>query len=190
MESELLTRLQGDVDTSHSITVHVHLGDPSVGENGQVRTLLIPAEDGMNVGDRGTAAATIIRIVRDVEEAHTLGQFTGVANILVEVLDDGNVHGAGTSLNPVPAELVAVAGVHRLESVAQVVNDAGEGLKVPTLAALGHPVTTIILERTERDEGVVTRATTQDLRAGVADMAVTCGERVSILVSIDRCDRN
>lgn len=83
-----------------------------------------------------------------------------------------------------------MAGVHRLKGVAQVVNDAGEGLKVPALAALGHPVAAIILERTEGDEGVVARATTQDFRAGVADMAVTCGERVSILVSIDSCDQN
>jgi hypothetical protein len=65
--------------------------------------------------------------------------------------------------------------VHRLEGVAQVVNDAGEGLKVPALAALGHPVTAIILEGTEGDQSVVGGATTEDLRAGVTDMAVTCG---------------
>jgi hypothetical protein len=41
--------------------------------------------------------------------------------------------------------------MHRLDSVAQVINDAGEGLKVPALATLGNPLAAIILEGTERD---------------------------------------
>ena len=169
------TGLQSHVDTGDGIALHVHLGNPGVGEDGQVRTLLITAQNGVNIGDTGAAAAAVIRIVGDVEEADSLGQLTLVADVVVEVLNDGNVHGAGAGLDPVLAQLVAVAGMHRLEGVAQVVNDAGEGLKVPALAALGHPVTAIILERTEGDQSVVGGATTEDLRAGVTDMAVTCG---------------
>ena len=169
------TGLQSHVDTGDGIALHIHLGNPSVGEDGQVRTLLITAQNGVNVGDTGAAAAAVIRVVGDVEEANALGQLTLVADVVVEVLNDGNIHGAGAGLDPVLAQLVAVAGVHRLEGVAQVVNDAGEGLKVPALAALGHPVTAIILKGTEGDQSVVGGAATEDLRAGVANMAVTCG---------------
>lgn len=156
----LNTRLQSNINTGHGITLNVDLVNPSVGENGQVRTLLITTEDGVDVGDTGTAAAAVIGVVGDVEEADTLGQLTGLADVIVEVLNDRDFHGARAGLDPVLAQLVTVAGMHWLDSVAQVINDAGEGLKVPALATLGNPLTTIILEGTERDERVVARATT------------------------------
>lgn len=179
-EGALLSRLQSDVDTGHGVTLNVDLGNPSVGKDSQVRTLLVTTENRVNVGDGGTASAAIVGVVGDVEEANTLGQFTGVADVVVEVLNDGNVHSTGASLDPVLAKLVTVTGVHGLNGVAQVINDTGEGLKVPALAALGHPVAAIILEGTERDESVVAGATTQDLCARVADMAVTWEKSASI----------
>jgi hypothetical protein len=48
--------------------------------------------------------------------------------------------------------------VHGLDGVAQAIDDAGEGLEVPTLAALGDPVLAVILEGAEGDESVVARA--------------------------------
>jgi hypothetical protein len=65
-----------------------------------------------------------------------------------------------------------VTGVHGLESVTQAIDHAGEGLKVPALAALGDPVLAVILEGAERDQSVVTGAAAQDFGAGVADEAV------------------
>jgi hypothetical protein len=172
-KSVLLARLQSDIDTSHGIALDVDLGNPSIGQDSQVRTLLVTTKNRVDVSDGSTAATAIVGVVGNVEEANTLRELTGVADVVVEVLNDRNVHGARTGLDPVLAELVTVTGVDRLHGVAQVVNDASEGLEVPALAALGHPLAAIILKGTERDQSVVARATTQDLGAGVADMAVT-----------------
>lgn len=65
-----------------------------------------------------------------------------------------------------------MTGVHGLDGVAQVIDDTGEGLKVPALAALAHPVAAVVLKGTEGDQSVVARATSEDLGPGVADMAV------------------
>jgi hypothetical protein len=65
-----------------------------------------------------------------------------------------------------------VVNVHGLDGVAQTIDDAGEGLEVPTLAALGDPVLAVILEGAEGDESVVARAAPQDLGARVTNMTV------------------
>jgi hypothetical protein len=64
--------------------------------------------------------------------------------------------------------------MHRLNGIAQVVQNAGEGIKGPALAALLFPPLAVIFERTERDKGVMTGATAENLGTRVTDMAVTC----------------
>jgi len=141
--------LKSDVNTGDGVAFNVDLGDPGVGEDGQVRTLLLAAQDGVDISNTGTASAAIIGVVGDVEETDTLGQFTLVTDVIVKVLDDGDVHSTGAGLNPVLAELVLVTGVHGLNGVTQTIDQTGEGLKIPTLATLGYPVAAVILERTE-----------------------------------------
>lgn len=128
----------------------------------------------MDVSDTGAAATTVIGVVRDGEETDTLSQFTLGADLLVEVFDDGDIHGGGASLNPVLAQLVAVTVVDGLNGVAQVVQDAGEGIEGPASAAGLLPSLAVVFEGTERDQGVVAGATAQNLCARVTDVAVTC----------------
>jgi len=96
-------------------------------------------------------------------------------DLLVEVVDDGDVHGSGARVNPVQAELVAVSLVDGLDRVSDVVQKTGEGLEAPSLAALGLPTLAVVLEGAERDEGVVGRASTQNLCTRVADVGVAHG---------------
>lgn len=147
----------------------------SLGQNGQVGSSLLAAQDRVDVGNGGAAAAAVVGVVGDGEEAGALGQLALLSNLGVEVGDDGNVHGGGAGLDPVLAELVAVARVDGLDLVAQVVNVAHDGVKVPTGAALGDPSLHIMSEGTEGDEGVMGRAAAEDLCARVADMAVAHG---------------
>lgn len=131
----------------------------------------------MNISDAGAAAAAVVRIVRNVEESNALSKLTILTDLLVEVRNDGDVHSGGASLNPVLAELVAVTSVNGLNGIAEVVQNAGEGLKGPALATLLFPPLAVIFKRTERDEGIVAGATAQDLSARMTDMAVACVSR-------------
>ena len=70
-------------------------------------------------------------------------------------MDDRDIHGRGARVDPVQAELVAVFLVHRLDGVAEVVQNTHEGFEAPALAALGLPSLTIVLKWPERNEGVV-----------------------------------
>lgn len=90
-------------------------------------------------------------------------------------MNNGDVESRGTGLDPVLAQLVAVTGMHRLESVAQVVNVSSDILKGPALAALSNPAVHIMAERAKRDESVVRRAASKDFGSRVTDMAVAHG---------------
>ena len=172
----LCTRLQGHVDTRHTITVHVHTRHPGIGEDGQIRPVFLTAQDGMDVGDAGAASAAIVRVVRHVEETNALGQLSLRADDLVEIRNDWDIHGGRARLDPILAQLVAVAFMHGLEGVAQVVQKAGEGPKGPALATLLLPPLAVIFERAEGNESVVAGAATEDFGTRMADMAVACSK--------------
>lgn len=174
LEGMLDTRLQSDIDTGHSVSADVDAGDPGVGQDSQVRALLLPAQDRVDVSDTSAVATAVVGVIRDGEETNTLGQSAPATDLLVEVGDNGDVHGGGARLNPVLAELVPVALVDGLERVAQIVNNTGEGLERPTFAARFLPQAGIVLEGSERDEGVVAGAATEDLGARVTDITVAC----------------
>jgi hypothetical protein len=53
--------------------------------------------------------------------------------------------------------------VDRLNRVAEVVEHACKCLEAPAFATLGFPPLAVILKRTERNEGIVRRASSQDL---------------------------
>lgn len=117
------------------VLFNVDIGDPGVGEDGEIGTLILAAEDRVDVCHAGAASATIVWVVGDGEEADSLFQFAVGTDLLVKVLDDGNVHCRRARLNPVLAELVSVTGVDRLNGVAEGVEHAGEGVKGPAAAA-------------------------------------------------------
>lgn len=76
VESVLGTVLESNVDTSDLVALDVYLADPSVGQNSQVRSLLVTTKDGVDVSNRSTASVTIVGVVRDGEETNTLSQST------------------------------------------------------------------------------------------------------------------
>lgn len=100
-------------------------------------------------------------------------------------MDDGNVHSSGARVNPVKAELVAVSFVNGLDRVSDVVQKTRESLEAPSLAALGFPALAVVLEGTERDEGVVRGATTKHFCTRVADVRVAHGLLGSAVVVIE-----
>lgn len=175
LEGHLLARLEGDVDAGGDVVFDIEAGDPGVGEDGEVGAALLAAEDGVDVGDRGGAALAVVGVVGDVEEAGALGELALGADLVVEVVNDGDVEGVGAGLDPVLAELVAVAGVDGLVGVAEVIDVAHHGLKGPALAALGDPAVHVVAEGAEGDEGVVGGAAAEDLCARVADVGVAHG---------------
>ncbi|PSR74455.1 hypothetical protein BD289DRAFT_217930 [Coniella lustricola] len=168
---------QGQVDAGDGVVVDVDARDPGVGQDGQVGAVLLAAQDGVDVGDRGRGAVVVVGVVRDVEEADALGQGARLCDFLVVVGDDGDVHGVAAGEHPVLAQLVAVARVHGLDRVAQLVHEAHEVGERPAGGAERLPDLEVVLKGAERDEGVVRRAAAQDLGARVADVRVACGGR-------------
>jgi hypothetical protein len=175
MEDVLLAGLESNSDTGSDVVLDENLGDVGLSKDSQVRSSLITAEDRVDVGDRGAAATAGVGVVGDGEEASALGQLTLLADLVVEVVDDGNAHGLGAGLDPVLGQLVTVTRVDGVQLVAEVVNMAHHVLKVPALAALSNPSLHVMTEGTERDQGVVRRATTEDLGARVPNVAVAIG---------------
>ncbi|KAI6757402.1 hypothetical protein HG531_003227 [Fusarium graminearum] len=74
MESVLLAGLQGNVDACSDIVLDKDLGDMGLGKNRQVGASLIASEDRVDISDGSTAAVAGVGVVRDGEEAGTLGQ--------------------------------------------------------------------------------------------------------------------
>lgn len=172
-EGALGAVFKGDVDAGDLATVaDVYFAHPSVCEDGEVGAAFLLLEDRVDVGDRGTAAVACVWVVRDVEEANALLEGALVSNLLVEVFNHRNVQSLGAAVHPVDTELVPVPLVHGLYSVLEVVQATCEGLEVPARAALCLPSLRIVFKGTERNEGVVARAATEDFGARVADVGV------------------
>lgn len=74
---------------------------------------------------------------------------TLLTDLVVEVMDDRNVHGGRASLNPILANLVSVTWVNWVDLVAEVVNETHHGLETPSFGSQTLPDLTIILEWTE-----------------------------------------
>jgi hypothetical protein len=96
-----------------------------------------------------------VRVVRDVEETDRGLQSASRLDLVVEVLNDRDVHSLGAGVDPVKAELVTMPLVNGLNGVAEVVEDTHEGLEGPSSAALRLPSLAVILKWSERDESVV-----------------------------------
>ncbi|KAI6759624.1 hypothetical protein HG530_010304 [Fusarium avenaceum] len=149
MEGMLLAGLQGNIDSGSHIVLDNDLGNMSLRKDRQVGSSLIATENGVNVGNRSTAAVTGVGVVRDREETSALGQLALLGDFVVEVVDDGNAHGLRASLDPVLGQLVAMTAVDGVQLVAQVVDVAHNSLEIPTLAALSDPTIHIVAEGTE-----------------------------------------
>lgn len=126
---EFFTRLQSDVHACHSGAFHIYFTDPSVCEDGKVRSPFITAKDGMNVSYTGTAPATIIRIVRHGEKASTLLKISRFDDFFVEVVDHGDFKSGGARIHPILTKLISVPGVDGLHCVTKVVQETGKGFE-------------------------------------------------------------
>lgn len=109
----------------------------------------------MDVSNTGAGAVASIRVVRNIEETNRGLQGTCALDLVVEVLNDGNVHSFRAGVDPVEAELVTVPLVDRLDGVAEVVEHTHEGLEAPANAALLFPPLAVVLKWSERNESVV-----------------------------------
>ncbi len=63
-----------------------------------------------------------------------------------------------------------MAGVHRLDLIAEIVDQAGHGLEVPAFAAHALPYLAVVFEGSEGDEGVVGGTASEDFCSRVSDM--------------------
>lgn len=166
--------LEGYVDTCHGFVADVDAADPGVGEDGEVGSVLVAAEDGVDVRHARTAPAAVVGVVSYGEESDAGFEVPVCGDLAVEVVDHGDGQGGGARFHPVFAELVAVTGMDWLDGVADFVDEAVEGFEGPAGAALGLPYGGVVGEGTERDEGVVGRAAAEDFGARVADVRVSC----------------
>lgn len=156
---------EGDVDAADGVVVHVDLGDPRLEQDGQVGPLLLAAQDGVDVRDRRGRAAVVVRVVRDVEEADALLERARLGDLLVEVGQHGDVHGVAARKHPVLAQRVAVARMHRLHRVAQLVHEPHKVVELPARGAQRLPDLEVVLKRAEGNEGVVGGAAAEDFGA-------------------------
>lgn len=91
-EGEFGTGVEGHVDAGDGGgAVDVNTGNPSVGEDGEVRTFLGAPQDGVDIGDTGGRACACIRIIGYGEESYTLIEVALGRDFPVEVRDDGDV---------------------------------------------------------------------------------------------------
>ncbi|KFL61125.1 uncharacterized protein TERG_11965 [Trichophyton rubrum CBS 118892] len=148
-EGQFGTRLESDVNSGHGVSADINLGYPGVSQDGEIGLLLRSAEDGVDVGNAGTAAAAVIRVIRHREEAGSLGQSALRANGLVKVGNNGDVERGRAGLHPVLAELVAMPGVDGLHGVAEIIDHTSEGVEAPALAAFALPHFAVVFKRTE-----------------------------------------
>lgn len=166
--------MKGDIYTSHRGTrwVDINAGDPGIGQDCKIGARLFTAEDGMDVGDRGAGAAAVVWIIGNGEEADALPQSTPLFDLLVEIGNDRDGEGGRAGADPVFAQLVSMASVDGLHSVAEVVKNAIEGLERPAGATQGFPPLKIILERPKRYERIVGGAAPEDLGTRMTDVRV------------------
>ena len=115
----------------------------------------------MDVGHRGAGSAAIVGIVTDIEETHAFLEAAFGSDLVVKVLDDGDIKSFGAGFDPVFAELVPVSGVHGLDRVPKLVEKTGELLERPTFAASLLPTLAIILKWPKRNQRVVRGAASE-----------------------------
>jgi hypothetical protein len=136
---ELLPRFESYIYALHGLGCNVDLANPSTGEDREVRTLLLPTEDGMDVCNGSRASTAIFRVIGYGEESYSLLKTARFFNLLIEVLDDWDIKGRGTGFNPIFADLVAMPWVDRLNLVTEIVYETHHSLEIPAFAAQTFP---------------------------------------------------
>ena len=121
--------LEGYIYACYGGVGDVDAADPGVGEDGEVRSVLVAAEDRVDVCYTRAAPAAVVGVVCYGKESDAGLKVPICGNLAIEVADYGYRQGGGARFDPVFAELIAVTGVDRLDSVADVVEEAVEGLK-------------------------------------------------------------
>lgn len=141
--------LEGYVYACHGVVGDVDAADPGVGEDGEVGSVLVAAEDGVDVRHARAAPAAVVRVVSYGEESDAGLEVSIFGDLAVEVVDHGDGQGGGAGFHPVFAELVAVAGMDWLYGVADFVDEAVESFEGPAGTALGLPDGGVVGEGTE-----------------------------------------
>lgn len=166
--------LEGYVYSCRGVVGDIDAVDPGVGEDGEVGSVLVAAEDGVDVRHARAAPTAVVGVVSYGEESDAGFEVPICGDLTVEVVDHGDGQGGGARFHPVFAELVAVTGMDWLYGVADFVDEAVEGFEGPAGAALGLPYGGVVGEGTERDEGVVGRAAPEDFGTRVTNVRVSC----------------
>jgi hypothetical protein len=102
----------------------------------------------------------------------------------MKVVDDGSARGSGSSGDPVLGELVTVLFGDRLDVALDPICVRLERSVVPSVAAELDPFVEVLWQGTEGDQGVVGRAATEDLCAGVTDERVAVGLFDGVIVVV------
>ena len=127
--------MEGYVYACYSGIGDVDAADPGIGEDGKVGSVLVATEDWVDVCHARAAPAAVVGVVRYGKESDAGFEVPVCGDFAVEVVDYGYRQGGGARFDPVFAELVAVTGVDWLNGVADVVEEAIEGLEGPAGAA-------------------------------------------------------
>lgn len=117
-KNALFAVLEGYIHAEDLVALNIDLADPCVGQDSQVLPLLLIAKNGVDVGNGSAASAAIVGVVRNGEETNTGLESALGLDLVVEVMDHGNIHGGGAGIYPVQAELVSVVLVYGLDGVA------------------------------------------------------------------------
>ena len=106
-----------------------------------------------------------VGVVCHRKKAHALLQVPAGRDLLVEVMDYGNIECRGACIHPIFAELVTMPRMYWLYRISQVVKHTHQGLKGPAFAPQRFPPPAVVLKGPKRDEGIVGRAASEHFRA-------------------------
>ena len=123
--------MEGDVYACYGGVGDIDAADPGVGEDGEVGSVLVATEDWVDVCYARATPAAVVRVVCYGKESDAGFEVPVCGDFAVEVTDYGYRQSGGARFDPVFAELVAVTGVDWLDGVADVVEEAVEGLEGP-----------------------------------------------------------
>lgn len=93
----------------------------------------------MDIGNACATPPPIVWIVCDGEKADAFLEVAMTADLMVEVVDHGNVECRRASLDPISAELIAMAVVDGLDCVSQIVQNSRECVEPPSFATILFP---------------------------------------------------
>lgn len=156
-------------------------------EDGQVWPSFLLAQNGVDVGDAGTATIAILWVMRYSQMACRRSDLARVHNVPAEGLRPGDTKGLLSCFHERQVHRIMVLGQDVVDRDPQLVYEPHNLVKRPSVSARFLPLPDVILERPERDATIDIRASPEDPAPRVLYEAVSCNRRVSLPKDLSGC---